>query len=130
MLRIDDPNENDVLIITASGHISKEDLDGVKPRLAELLERPGRLRFYVELKDVSGFGIGALWEDIKFDIKYRSQYDRTAIVGDRTWQALAARLAGPLFGAKVRFFETSSREEAWRWVNEQSATARPERTSP
>ncbi len=125
MLRLDDLNENGVLTITASGHLSKEDLDGITPQLAKLLSQHSRLRFYVELREVTGFGIGALREDLKFDIQHRHQYDRTAIVGDRTWQALAAKLAEPLFGAEVRFFDTDSREAAWSWVNEQSATARP-----
>jgi len=46
MLRLGDLNENGVLTITASGHLSKEDLDGITPQLAELLcrRRNARLR--------------------------------------------------------------------------------------
>jgi hypothetical protein len=118
MLTLGDLSEKGVLTITASGHLSKEDLDGITPQLAELLDRHGRLRFYVELRDVTGFGLGALWEDLKFDLQHRHQYDRTAIVGDMTWQKAASRLAGPFFGAEVRFFEADQREAAWAWVNE------------
>jgi hypothetical protein len=118
MLKLGDLKENGVLTITASGHLSKEDLDGITPQLAELLDRHGRLRFYVELRDVTGFGLGALWEDLKFDLQHRRQYGRTAIVGDRTWQSSASRLAGLFFGAEVRFFEADQREAAWAWGNE------------
>jgi len=117
MLRIGDLNDNGVLTIIAGGRLSKEDLYGVTPQLADLFDREGSLRFYVELQDVSGFGAGALWEDLKFDVEHRDLYGRTAIVGDRKWQALAAKLAGPLFGAEVRFFEPELREAAWSWVN-------------
>lgn len=39
MLRIEDVNDNGVLSITASGRLFEEDLDGVTPQLAELLNR-------------------------------------------------------------------------------------------
>lgn len=124
MLRIEDVNDNGVLSITASGRLLKEDLDGLTPQLAELLNRYGSLRFYVELRNISGFELGALWEDLKFDLEHRHQYGRTAIVGDSTWQELAAKLSGPFFGSEVEFFEPDRREAAWAWVNEGSAAAR------
>jgi len=117
MIRLGDLNEKGVLTIIASGHLSREDLDAVTPRLAQLLDRHGRLRFYVELRDVSGFTMGALWQDLKFDFRHRHQYGRTAIVGHKTWQKVAATFAGPLYGAAVRWFEPEQRDEAWRWVN-------------
>lgn len=117
MLRISDPNENRVLTVTASGHLSKEDLEGVTPQLAELLDRYRSVRFYFELQDVSGFGLGALWEDPTFDLMHKYQYSKTAVVGDRKWQEFAAKFAGPFFGSEVEFFEPDRREVAWAWVN-------------
>ena len=38
------------------------------------------------MKDFHGWDAGALWEDIKFDLKHFSDIERVAMVGEKKWQ--------------------------------------------
>jgi hypothetical protein len=51
-------------------------------------------------------------------VEQRHQYGRSAILGDRTWQEGATRLAGPFLGRELEFFELDGPGVAWASVNE------------
>jgi hypothetical protein len=118
MLRIDHPNENKVVTVTVSKQLTKEDYQRLLPELEEMLKQYGALRFYIELKEFSGFEMGALWEDIKFDYKHKNQYGKTAIVGDKHWEEWGTKISKLFFDAEMKFFYEDQSDEAWSWVND------------
>ena len=117
MLRIDDLNENQVLTITASDRLTREDYDRLLPELEELLEKNDPVRFYIKLEDISGFEMGALVEDLKFDFKHKNQYGKTAIVGDKKWEEWGTKISKMFFDSEMKFFYEDQRDDAWNWVN-------------
>ena len=40
------------------------------PQLAELSQRPGKLRLLFDMIGFEGWDAGALWDEIKFDLKH------------------------------------------------------------
>ena len=60
----------------------------------------------VRLHDFHGWTAGALWEDIKFDLKHFAHIERLALVGDRKWEAGMAVFCKPFttatFTSKVQ----------------------------
>ncbi len=116
MFTISDPDALGVVTIHASGAISREDYDRALPGLEALLDQHGRLRFLIDIVGVTSWSIGAMWEDLKFDLRRRKQIGRTAIVGDRRWQEWAVRVSSHLFDAEMRFFAPSHVDEARAWV--------------
>ena len=117
MLRIDNPNENKVLTVLASGTLTKEDYLRLLPGLEKMLEKHGTLRFFIKLEDFSGFKLGALWEDIKFDYKHKNQYGKTAILGDKKWEEWGTKISKIFFDSEMKFFYKDQSNEAWNWVN-------------
>jgi hypothetical protein len=117
MLEFSGPDPHRVVTITASGKLTRADYDRSLPALEALLDDLGKLRFYIVLENVTGFELGALWEDLKFDLKYRDRFGRMAIVGDRKWEEWAARLSRPFFSEEVRFFYADRAAEARAWIN-------------
>jgi len=116
MISMSEPDASGVVTVTVSGKVTKEDYRPLLPKLERLLQEQGSLRFLIHLEDVAGFELGALWEDIKFDYSHQSRYGRTAIVGDRDWQAWATRLSSLFFDAEMRFFTIDEAEAADAWV--------------
>ena len=117
MLRIDNLNDKQVLSITASGRITKEDYEQLLPELEQMLEKHGSLRFFIKIEDLAGFEMGALVEDLKFDYKHKNQYGRTAIVGDKKWEELATKIFKVFFDSEMKFFYKEQGDDAWSWVN-------------
>ncbi len=98
-------------------------------RLKEAPPTPVWIKLLAQFKDlviwilivadlVSGL-LGALWEDIKFDLKHFKDIDRLAMVGDRTWEKCMSTFCGPFTSADIRYFNQSESEETRQWINEE-----------
>lgn len=72
----------------------------------------------VLMSDFSGWDLGGLWRDLKFDVKHKNSFGRIAIVGDRKWEEWGTKLFDPLFRAEMKFFATAKRGAAQSWVRE------------
>ena len=102
-----------------SGKILHQDYEQFVPRLEKLIEERGSIRCLVEMTDLHGIELRALWDEIKFDVRHARQIERCAVVGDRRWEAWMTKLSRPMFfNAEIRFFETVDREKAWEWIEE------------
>jgi|SRR5579875_1588291 hypothetical protein len=106
------------LLVQLSGKLTKEDYQRFVPEVERLIQREGKLRMLVRMHDFHGWTIGALWEDIKFDLKHFADIERLALVGERKWEAGMAAFCKPFTRATVRYFEESQYDEAQRWITE------------
>jgi hypothetical protein len=107
-----------LLRLNLSGKLTKEDYHQFVPEVERLIQREGKLRMLVRMHDFHGWTMGALWEDIKFDLKHFSDIERLALVGDRKWEAGMAKFCHPFTRATIRYFDEAQNDEAVRWVTE------------
>ncbi len=102
-----------------SGKVLHQDYQQFVPRLEELIQEHGSIRCLVEMTDLHGIELRALWDEIKFDVRHSRQIERCAVVGDRAWEAWMTKLSRPIFfNAEIRFFDRVDREKAWQWIEE------------
>jgi hypothetical protein len=102
-----------------SGKLLHQDYQQFVPRLEKLIEEHGSIRCLVEMLDLHGIALRALWDEIKFDVRHVRQIERCAVVGDRAWEAWMTRLSRPIFSnAAIRFFDVTERDRAWEWIRE------------
>lgn len=107
-----------VLEIVLTGRLTTEDYEFFVPHVERLIERHGKLRVLVDMRDFHGWDAGALWKDVKFDLKHFSDIDRLALVGDKKWEKGMAVFCKPFTTAEVRYYERERVEEAREWVRE------------
>jgi SpoIIAA-like len=64
--------------------------------------------------------MAALWEDAKaapsMGLKYRSSWDRLAVVTDRDWMRNAIAAMGWLMPGEIKVFEPGDLEDAKAWT--------------
>jgi hypothetical protein len=106
------------LLVQLSGKLTKEDYQHFVPAMEQLIKQHGKLRMLVRMHDFHGWTMGALWEDIKFDVKHFADIERLAFVGDRKWEAGMAAFCKPFTRAAIRYFEESKYDEALGWIKE------------
>ena len=107
-----------VLEIQLSGKLSREDYARLAPVVERLVEKHGKIRILVEMRDFHGWTAGALWQDIKFDAKHFNHLERLALVGDAQWQHWMATFCKPFTTAQIRYFDQNAITEARRWTVE------------
>ncbi len=107
-----------ILTIALSGKLAKEDYAHFAPEVERLVREHGKLRMLVKMRDFHGWSAGALWEDIKFDVKHFRDIERLAIVGERAWEHGMAVFCKPFTTAKIRYFDVSEASAAEAWIHE------------
>ena len=106
-----------ILVIKLTGKLAKEDYEQFAPEVDRLIEQHGKLRMLVQMHDFHGWTAGALWQDIKFDLKHFRQIERLALVGEKTWEHGMATFCKPFTTATIRYFDRSEAEQAEEWIH-------------
>jgi hypothetical protein len=82
-----------------------------------LVARHGKIRVLFEMKDFHGWTAGALWDDIKFEVKHFADIERLALVGDKKWEQGMAVFCRPFTSATIRFFDSAAIPDARAWLS-------------
>ena len=110
--------ENGLLWIRAGGRLEDEDYNRFVPQFERIAEREaGTVPMVIELApDFSGWDLGGLWRDLKFDVRHKDCFGRIAIIGDSKWEEWGTQMSSSLFRAEMKFFQPSQRSHAESWV--------------
>jgi hypothetical protein len=113
--RLDDVGGG-VLAYEASGTITRDDVRVVQDDLLTGNAPARGRRVLVDIVDVDGATMQAVWQDVKHTLDYVRYVDRMAVVGDERWQEWVAQAARLVPGVRVRYFEPDQRLEARSWL--------------
>lgn len=105
-----------VIEVVVTGKLELADYDSFIPPVEALIREHGKVRLLVRLASFEGWTAGALWEDIKFDVKHFNDIERLAIVGAKTWEKGMTQLFKPFTTATVRFYTPDQLDAAKGWV--------------
>jgi hypothetical protein len=115
-ITLEERDQGKVLDVHVQGKLAKDDYKHFVPEVDRLIEQHGKIRVLLEMNDFHGWSAGALWEDLKFDLRHFSDIERLAMVGERRWQKGMSQFCRPFTTAKIRYFDQSQREQALEWA--------------
>jgi hypothetical protein len=118
MLDMHEEANGRILVAELSGKLTKEDFHKFLPEAERLITRHGKIRVLCPVHNFDGWELGALWEDIKFDLKHFSDIERLALVGHQKWQSGMAIFCRPFTESKVRHFDQDDLDKAEAWVRD------------
>jgi len=107
--------------VRLTGKLEKDDYEELVPAVEDSIEKHGRIDMLVQLDDFHGWTVGALWEDLKFDLKHFRDIERLALVGDSKWEAGMAAFCRPFTTAEIKYFHEDRLADAREWIEERSA---------
>lgn len=117
MIQIEHMRDDDSIIVRASGKLTAHDYETAVPELEHAMElAEGPLRMLIRLEDFKGWEIGALWRELEFDLKYRGDLGRIAVIGDNKLEEWGTTLSAPFAKAEMRFFGTAHEDDARAWL--------------
>jgi hypothetical protein len=111
--------EGRILLVRARGKLERADYESFVPEVEQLIQNYGKIRLLLELHNFHGWTAGAIWEDVKFDVKHFNDIERLAIVGESRWQEGMAIFCKPFTTAQIRYFSQDQLSEARQWIEEQ-----------
>jgi hypothetical protein len=110
-----------ILEIDVIGKLTKEDYASFAMEVEQRIRQYGKICLLLKMRDFHGWAAGALWEDVKFDVKHFNDIERIAVVGETPWHEWMTALFRPFTAATVRYFEPDQTDQARIWINETQA---------
>jgi SpoIIAA-like len=107
-----------MLEVRLTGKLTAETYEQFVPVVDQQIKEFGKLRMLVILDDFHGWTAGALWEDMKFDLKHWRDIEKLAIVGETRWEAGMATFCKPFTTATIKYFDHTKLDEARQWIAE------------
>ena len=116
MLELHEEADGKILVLHLSGKLTKEDFQQFLPKAERLIEAHGKIRVLCQMQDFQGWEFGAMWEDVKFELKHFADIERLALVGHHKWHAGMATFCRSFIKAKVRYFDGLDFRLAEEWI--------------
>lgn len=111
--------ESGLIRVRAGGTLEGSDYNDFVPLFERIAAREqGAVPMAIELApDFSGWDVGGIWRDLRFDVKHKEQFGRIAVIGTRDWHEWATKLSDVLFpSAEMRFFDPDAGGRAEHWA--------------
>lgn len=95
------------------GEITAQDYKSIRPKLEKIFAERGKMKFLIHLDKAKDFSVGALYEDVKFDLQHLKEIGTTAIVAQKKlWQKIT-KVIDKVYPEKVEYFEDDSAARNW-----------------
>lgn len=109
--------ESNILGLAIVDKMEIADYDKFNYYLTDHVEKYGKAHVFLEIIDMKGVSLRALYEDLKTAIKHYSSIDRMAIIGDQSWLKGSVKVSD-LFtpGLDMAAFGSDERQRAIDWL--------------
>lgn len=107
-----------VLVVHVSGKLAKADFEHFAPEFERLVKLHGKLRVLFDMTGFQGWEAGALWEDIKFDVKHFADIEQLAMIGEKKWHEWMVTFFKPFTKVPIRYFDHADAAGARKWLDE------------
>jgi hypothetical protein len=110
--------EGKIIEVRISGKLTKEAYLEFVPVTEAAIKKHGKVRILFIMHDFHGWDAGAMWADIKFDLKHFNHIERLGIVGETKWEQGMSFFCRPFTTAKIKYFDSKDLEAARAWIAE------------
>ena len=118
MVEIMPESEGNVLVVKATEKLTARDYEEVFiPKINQLIEEYQKVRVVVFLaENFSGWELGAAWDDAKFGIQHRNDFEKMAVVGGPKWVQWATKISAHFMNGQAAVYDIPDFQSAVAWV--------------
>lgn len=118
MIDILPESQGKILGIKASGTLTDHDYKTMLiPRLETIIHDHGKARVLCQMgEDFHGWEMEAMWDDAKFGIAHRNDFEKFAVVGGTRWIEWGAKLGALFMKTELHTYPSAQLKEAWDWI--------------
>ena len=107
----------DTIELDLEGEVTAQDYKDIRPKLEQIFSRVGKAKFLIDLNRVKNFTLGAVYQDIKFDLQHFKNIGTTAVVGSRKTYEMLTKLIDKTYPEKVEHFDNQMDAMNWLQAN-------------
>ncbi len=117
-IQINEENGGKICFVHLSGELVSADYEHLTSEFERLVRKHGKLLVLFDMRDFRGWDAGALWQEVKFDMKHFKDIERVAAVGDQHWQRWITEFCVPFTKAEIRYFDCADSGAAREWLGD------------
>ena len=105
-----------VVVIKASGKLTHDDYKQITPWLDSTLAAitSPQVNVLFDVQELEGWELRAAWDDLKLGFRHGAEFQRIAIVGQKKWQEVAAKVGNWFVEGDMQHFDNE--REALHWL--------------
>ena len=118
MIEVLPESGGNVLVLKAVGELTDQDYKKVLiPRLEAIIRDQGKARLLLDMgDDFQGWEAAALWDDARFGLAHRNDFEKMGVIGGPQWVQWGFKLAAMVVSGEIKSFSPGEREEALNWI--------------
>jgi len=117
MIEVLPESKENILILRAVGKLTDQDYKVVLiPRLDSIIRKHGKARLLLDMCDFHGLEAAALWDDTRFGLTHRNDFEKMGVIGGPRWVEWGVKLAAMVVSGEIRSFSPGEREDALNWI--------------
>lgn len=118
MIEVQPESQGNILILKATEKLTDQDYRGVLiPRLEAIIRRHGKARVLLDVsEDFQGWEPSAMWDDARFGVAHRGDFEKMGVIGGPRWIEWGLRLAALFVSGETRCFSPGERGQALTWI--------------
>lgn len=107
-----------ILTLKAVGTLQHSDYEIIIPMIDSALlgVKNPKIKVFIDGTELDGWAVRAAWDDLKLGLKHGREFQKVAILGNKRWQAMSAKLGSWFIAGDIKYFENES--EAFHWLQE------------
>ena len=108
-------NDEIFLSIVARGKLTHEDYKTITPIIDSALKNVKNPKVIVlfDARGFEGWKMRAAWDDFKIGLKHGNKFEKIAIVSNKEWMKLAAKVGGWFTSGDIEYFEDKDKAIDW-----------------
>jgi SpoIIAA-like len=118
MITVMPETHGNILSIKASGKLTDQDYKEVYiPMVEAAIKEFNTIRLLFFMDDsFAGWDLSALWDDAKYGMKYKDNFEKLAVVGGAKWIDTGIKLFAHFMEGEVKTFSGDQLAAAWSWL--------------
>ncbi len=110
--------DDKILQFEATNTLTHVDYERVlMPELEKVIKKYGKARILFAMgEEFHGWEPSAMWDDAKFGIRHRTDFEKCAVVGGPKWVQWATKLGSLLITAECKSFSANELQQAQSWI--------------
>jgi hypothetical protein len=105
--------EDKLIVVGVFGELTLADYQRFEREAIAQLGSYGRVNLLIDLRDMLGYTVDVIWEDIKFTREHTHDVGRIALLSSAQWAAWSAWLSQLFVDAEIRVFDDEALARAW-----------------
>ena len=104
---------HDTLRASIMGELTLADMNELEDSLRHGFAFEGKMKLLVDVRDMLGFTLDAIWEEFRFTRAYGQDFSHIALIGTGEWLPLTVLFQRLFSDAIIRVFEDNAAAEEW-----------------